>query len=199
VNFPDRFFCFLTQKHMDNKNARIPLGFYKIPPGLSEEELSKLSEAIYHDVRKKIKEKTLCHLLQNDEVEYYTDLHNSLEEVKEYIHESHLWRHLKRCKECGQLFLFEFYEWVDWENGNDPQYDTWIPVKNIHEADKLNKLTPTELNAYFGLHRDWPSTVPVAPDHAKLCHKPKGENEKFLIANCSAMDIYKAEMKNVNI
>lgn len=141
----------------------------------------------------------LCHLLQNDEVDYYNVLHNALEEVKEYIHESHLWRHLKRCKDCGQLLFFEFYEWIDWEKGNDPQYCTWIPVNNVSEADNLNKLAPVELNAYFGLHRDWPSTVPIAPDHANLCHKPKGENERFLMANCSAIDILEAEIKNITL
>jgi len=138
----------------------------------------------------------LCHLLQNDEVEYYTDLHNSLEEVKEYIHESHLWRHLKRCKKCGQLFFFEFYEWIDWEKRNDPQYDTWIPVKNDQEAYALNKLTPMELNAYFGLHRNWPADMPQAPDCATLWNKPTGKYERFLRPNCSAIDILNAEIKN---
>lgn len=140
----------------------------------------------------------LCHLLQNDKIDYYNVLHKAFKEVKEYVHESHLWRHLKQCKECGQLFFFEFYEWIDWENGNDPQYDTWIPIKNAQEGDKLSKLECIELNAYFGLHRDWPSNVPVAPDFALLWNKPEGENEKFLTANCSAMDILDAKMKNIN-
>lgn len=119
----------------------------------------------------KINSQNLCHLLQNDEIEYYTDLLGSLAEVKEYVHESHLFRHLKQCKQCGQLFFFEFYEWIDWANGNDPQYCTWIPVKNEQEATELNKLTPMELNAYFGLHRDWPADVPIAPTHAKIFGK----------------------------
>jgi hypothetical protein len=134
----------------------------------------------------------LCHLLQNAEVDYYTDLHGSLEEVKEYLHESHLWRHLKQCKKCGQLFFFEFYEWIDWANGNDPQYDTWIPVKNEQEATELNKLSPLELCIYFGLHRNWPADMSKAPDCAILCNKPVGKNEKFLTANCSALDILNA-------
>lgn len=137
----------------------------------------------------------MCHLLQNDKIEYYQDLWGSLVEIKEYIEESHLFRRLVQCKECGQLFFFEFYEWIDWTNGDDPQYWTWIPVKNVLEADILNKGDSLHLNVLFGLHRDWPSGVPQAPSYATLCHKPTGKNERFLTANCSAMEILYAEME----
>lgn len=41
---------------MDNdKNARIPLGFYKIPPNLSKKKIKALSEKIYEDMIGKIK------------------------------------------------------------------------------------------------------------------------------------------------
>lgn len=179
---------------MDNKNARIPLGFYKIPSGLSEEELSKLSEAIYHDVRKKIKEKTLCHLLQNDKIEYCTDLCGSLEEIFIFDDYDHDYRSLKKCKNCGQLYLYQFLEFTMIAK-EDPQYWTWVPVKSFKEAKKLSRMDSSDLNYYFGLHRDYRANDEVAPDHAKLAHKPKGENEKFLVGKCSATEILDAEIK----
>ena len=37
--------------------------------------------------------------------------------VETYVDEAHWWRHLLECRECGQLYFFEFYELVDWEGG----------------------------------------------------------------------------------
>lgn len=58
---------------------------------------------------------------------------------------SHLDRYLLKCKECGQYYFFEFYEEIDWENGNDPQYSTWIPIATVDEAEKMGKMAPIEL------------------------------------------------------
>ena len=49
--------------------------------------------------------------------------------IDTYVDESHLMPDLLKCRECGQLYFFEFYERIDWEDGNDPQYLTYIPVE----------------------------------------------------------------------
>lgn len=65
--------------------------------------------------------------------------------LKVYVDESHIFRYLLKCKKCPQLYFFEFYEEIDWEKGNDPQYSTYVPVLNIQEADKINNYSQLEL------------------------------------------------------
>ena len=55
-------------------------------------------------------------------------LRGSFECVKTFEEESHLTRRMLRCKECGHVYFYEFYEEVDWSEGKDAQYITWIPV-----------------------------------------------------------------------
>jgi hypothetical protein len=54
-----------------------------------------------------------------------------------YADESHLRRHLLKCRECGQLYFHEFYESIDWVEGNDPQYVLYVPVGTAEEAARL--------------------------------------------------------------
>ena len=42
-----------------------------------------------------------------------------------------------QCRECGQLYFHEWYEWVDWEHGNDKQYTTLIPVQTPEQIAAL--------------------------------------------------------------
>jgi hypothetical protein len=65
------------------------------------------------------------------------------------VDDDHLSRHLLRCRECGQLYFYEFYEWIDWESGNDLQYRTYIPVESDTEIEALKKASPFELLKYF--------------------------------------------------
>lgn len=76
---------------------------------------------------------------------------------KNYIDESHLIRRLLKCKDCGQLYFYEFYEEIDWKEGNDPQYRTWIPVEDIGSADSINALSVFELLKFPSIRCDWPS------------------------------------------
>jgi len=59
--------------------------------------------------------------------------------------ECHLFRYILKCKRCGQIYFFEFYEVIDWVAGNDPQYSTYIPISTIKEAEKLNTKSSFEL------------------------------------------------------
>lgn len=66
-------------------------------------------------------------------------------EVKSLVEETHLFRRILKCNECGQIYFYLFYETVDWERGNDPQYTIFIPVRNMKEAEELNMKTLFEL------------------------------------------------------
>lgn len=72
--------------------------------------------------------------------------HTEFIKVKSLIREDHLFRYILKCNRCGQFYLFEFYETIDWEKGNDPQYKTYVPVKTVEEAEKLSKKSLFELN-----------------------------------------------------
>jgi hypothetical protein len=70
---------------------------------------------------------------------------------------SHWWRYLLKCKECGQLYFHEFYEEMDIEDGDDPQFWTFIPVYTDQDVERLNGYDrSTLLEIYPRLHRDTP-------------------------------------------
>jgi hypothetical protein len=82
---------------------------------------------------------------------------NRFELLETFVDESHLSRDLLKCKECGQLYFFEFYEEIDWEDGNDPQYSKYIPVENGAEIEMLKKASPLKLLQYLPqLRHDFP-------------------------------------------
>ena len=72
-------------------------------------------------------------------------LKERFELIEEYVDESHLTRYLLKCRECGQLYFFEFYEEIDWDKGNDPQYTKYIPVNTVEDGTALSHLTPPAL------------------------------------------------------
>jgi hypothetical protein len=74
----------------------------------------------------------------------------TLELVESYVESSHLDRCLFRCPECGQLYFYEFYEWVDWQEGNDKQYVTYFPVEGAADLEEL------KAESEFGLMRFYP-------------------------------------------
>jgi hypothetical protein len=71
------------------------------------------------------------------------------EEVECYEDSSHLTRSLYKCRECGQLYFHEWYEWVDWEHGNDKQYSTLVPVETQEEIGTLKQTSTFTLMTYF--------------------------------------------------
>lgn len=82
--------------------------------------------------------------------------------------ESHFDVSIRSCSTCGQRFVLVFLEAIDWEDGDDPQYWTLMPVTAAEmrtltrEADRdliaaLNRLGPGRRC----LHRDWPKGKPI--------------------------------------
>ncbi len=101
---------------------------------------------------------TQCHLWQKEQ---FTSDDMKLAHflvLQTFENDSHLIRRLLRCKDCGQLYFYEFYEWIDWIYGNDPQYRTLLPVESEEEAGRLATLAPNELLLHLPrLQADWPS------------------------------------------
>jgi hypothetical protein len=64
-------------------------------------------------------------------------LREHFELVEEYEHESHFWRYLLKCHECGQLYFFQFYEEIDWVDGRDPHDVVFIPVETSEQVEAL--------------------------------------------------------------
>ena len=84
-------------------------------------------------------------------------VHDAFEHIETYVDDVHFSRSLVRCKRCGQHYLKEFYETVDWVDSNDPQFLTWLPVENAEEAEKINRSNPEGIPYVWPqLKSDWP-------------------------------------------
>src|SRR5579864_9389236 len=68
--------------------------------------------------------------------------------VETLTDESHLERSVLKCRECGQLYFFEFYEIVDWKDGNDRIYWTFIPVDTPERIAALKDASVFDLMRY---------------------------------------------------
>jgi hypothetical protein len=93
-------------------------------------------------------------------------LRQSLRVVTTYIDDSHLMRTLLQCDECGQLYFHEFYEEIDWKEGKDAQYMTWIPIDDAESGDELNRMSPLALLVYPSIRYDYPmgADQPTGPN-----------------------------------
>lgn len=101
---------------------------------------------------------TNCHLIHKENISEADLSTETLEHIERFTDESHLGRDLLKCKKCGQLYFFEFYEEIDWDKGNDPQYSTWIPVESEEKAKEMSVMTPIELLQFSPrIQKDFPS------------------------------------------
>ena len=100
-----------------------------------------------------------CHLWKIDTFkEDGSDLKESFEHIETFVKDSHWWRYLLRCKKCSQLYLQEFYEEVDWQNGNDPQFITYIPVESQRHASLLSHKKREQLRKVEPrIEQNWPA------------------------------------------
>jgi hypothetical protein len=122
-----------------------------------DERISGLKDQlIFVEMKKPIK----CHLWRKKNFKK-DDLYikNNFDVLHTFEDDNHLSRCLVKCKNCGQLYFYEFLEFIDWEKGNDPQYDTFIPVETKAEAEKIAEMSFFELSLFRPcLRKDWPST-----------------------------------------
>jgi len=96
-----------------------------------------------------------CHLWGDHNLKMQM-LSNSLIMLKVFEDSPHLTRKLMQCNECRQLYFYEFYEIVDWVDGNDDTHYKWIPVDSITEAEQLCKLKSPDLLHYPSIRIDFP-------------------------------------------
>jgi len=90
---------------------------------------------------------TQCVLWDRPELNTSRGFFESIEDLED---ESHFARSLLRCRECGQLYSYEFFEIVDWEEGNDKQYSTFVPVNTTEEIAAVKD------SSYITIHRFFP-------------------------------------------
>ncbi len=82
-------------------------------------------------------------------------LKGNFDQLKTYSEENHDWRYLLKCKECGQLYLYEFHEEVDWADSEDSIYCTFVPVETAEESDEIALLNYMDLGLKIPqLHND---------------------------------------------
>jgi hypothetical protein len=84
-------------------------------------------------------------------------------EVLETLIESSHWdRVLLKCRECGQVYFFEFYETIDWDAGDDSHCSTYIPVQTPEEVEVLKKAPVGDLSLFSPrLLRNYPTPSTV--------------------------------------
>jgi hypothetical protein len=64
-------------------------------------------------------------------------LYRSFDLVESFTQHNHFERELVRCKECGQLYFHELYEY--WDEAGDWDYLTYIPVSNTEQVAELRE------------------------------------------------------------
>ena len=89
-----------------------------------------------------------CTLWTDPEATVARGLKAQFERLETFVEESHWWRYLLKCRECGQRYVYEFREEVDWADGDDPQYVTWVPVETEQEIRALRSAPPDDLRLY---------------------------------------------------
>jgi len=86
---------------------------------------------------------TQCVLWQKPEL--VAPLSERFEVLENFVESSHLDRALLKCRECGQLYFYEFNETIDWDGGDDAQHLTYIPVQTREEAEALKEASDLSL------------------------------------------------------
>ena len=71
------------------------------------------------------------------------------ERVKVYTEGSHFDRILLKDVENNLLYLYEFYEYVNFSGGDDEIYTTYALVKDENDADNLNKMGDIRRTPFF--------------------------------------------------
>ena len=73
----------------------------------------------------------------------------TFELVEEYVDDRDLERSLWKCKECGQLYFREWFDWDQWRGGNGKLYVTLLPVQTAEEIAALKQTTVFALMRYY--------------------------------------------------
>ncbi len=120
--------------------------------------------------KNKVKEPTQCHLWQKQDLSSSDLDPKTFEVIKVFLDDDRLKRKLLKCKDCSQLYFYEFYEEIDYIGGNDPQYRTFVPVESKEQAEEISNKSLWEIHTYFPrLLCDFPKDAdrPISPKWVK--------------------------------
>ena len=65
------------------------------------------------------------------------EVSKSLTPGQDVIDDSHLGVMIRTCPSCGQHFVAVFLEHIDWQDGDDSQYWTLMPITEAESVDLL--------------------------------------------------------------
>ena len=106
-----------------------------------------------------MKEPVGCVFWEQPELAFEGPIKTRFERIETILKDDNWWRYLLKCRECGQLYFFEFYEETDWEGGNDPQFSVLIPVESDAEIKSLQVNRLGLLKFFPRLHKDLPKAA----------------------------------------
>jgi hypothetical protein len=66
---------------------------------------------------------------------------------RDLVDESHFGVSIRRCSACAQRFVHVFTEFVDWADGDDPQYTDLLPVTDEEAARLASQGEQVDLGA----------------------------------------------------
>jgi len=128
-----------------------------------------------------------CELCRATPADYQ---HLPFEPLRTMFSSSHWAFALQRCKSCGQSFLYEFKEILDWDEGDDDMWTRWIPLLP-NEVEKINRKLPDETKDQRKLN----FLVELMGSRLRLTWHPNGDiywNETVTSVSChgrSSIDI----------
>ncbi|MEL6869537.1 MAG: hypothetical protein AAFO81_07030 [Pseudomonadota bacterium] len=85
-----------------------------------------------------------------DDLELLDTLWFKIPVVAELISESHFSIKVRRCGDCRQRFVTVFAETIDWENGEDPQQCSVLPITEFEAARLLNVSSAAQAESLAG-------------------------------------------------
>lgn len=93
----------------------------------------------------------------------------ALEGIRTLYSDSHEGYALYRCRDCGQIFLEQFHEILDWTHGRDDIWQRWTPL-TTEESVEVDVLYPEETEDYG----DVPYLAGIMRRRGRLTRDPEG-------------------------
>jgi len=92
---------------------------------------------------------TQCVLWEHPERVKGSAFSRCLEEIACYEQGRHQTRTLEKCRECGQLYFYDWFEWSEREEGIDWAVSNLIPVQTEAEIEALKQASSSDLLLYW--------------------------------------------------
>lgn len=70
------------------------------------------------------------------------------EVLETYGDETHWTRYLLQCRECGQRYIYDFYEEVNFSGGEDDQSVAYVPVETAADIEALKDALAYEFHHF---------------------------------------------------